>query len=250
MRSTRSRLTLALITAIALTAGCRPEAAAPAAAVEAPLELRTYVVPEGAQEEAVSILHTLLGRGKDAPRLGSVSAGPGHQVMVTAPATFHAGVADLVERLKKDPPAPPPTVEMEYWMLLGRPAEGPEDPAAFEPALQPVVKALQAAHGPMELVLAGRVKVASLAGRYAESVGETLRLRQRASPHRGGLLTSLKLAPTGGTELETEVMLPPDKVVVLGYAGMGGRKVQTAFPGAETATAFYVVRGGVTTFGE
>ncbi|MCA9561634.1 MAG: hypothetical protein H6704_03505 [Myxococcales bacterium] len=250
MRSTRSRLTLALITTLALAAGCRPEATAPASGAEAPLELRTYVVPEGAQEEAVSIVHELLGRGKDAPRLGSVAAGPGHQVLVTAPASFHAGVADLVERLKKEPPAPPPTVAMEYWMLLGRPAEAPTDPAGFEPALRPVVKALQAAHGPMALALSGRVQVASLAGRHAESVGDTLQVQQRAVPHRGGLLTTLRLAPAGGTELRTEVMLPPDKVVVLGYAGMGGRKVQAAFPDAETATAFYVVRGGVTTFGE
>ncbi len=254
-----SVLLVGAIFSVILGAGCERAAAPAGVGDAAPLELRSYALPEGAQQEAVAIVRQLLDRGKDAPRLGSAVAGPGGQLMVTAPASFQAGVADFVEHLRTSPPSPPPTISLEYWLVFGRPLGAGADPgkatdlAAFDPALMPALKAIAKANGPMQLAPGPRVKIAAISGDWASAEDRGWQIKQRATVAQGALLAEVRIQPESAAQLETRVQFKPDQLVVLGYAGVRGKAAEV-FGDEDAAegsvTAFYVVRGSLAALGE
>ncbi len=237
---------------LAALAGCHPTAPTPpqpSTAEEPVAELRVYKVPAAFQGELRGVIAKLLWRGRNVPELGSAAIGPDGTLLVTAPPAFHAGVADLVARMEKSNPAPPPTLEMQYWMLLGRAAAAPTPSDRFDGAIRTTVERLQAEHGPMDLRLVERMQVRSLSGVEAEAEGASTRVRQSASVRGESVLAEIQFMPGEGREFRTSLQLPRGETVVLGYAGLSGKTAERTFPEMQpdepAPTAYYVVRGAV-----
>ncbi len=222
------RLILPFALLLPLTACERPPAVpatAAAAAVPAPTELRIYEVPGAFQGELRGVLQRLLYRGKDQARAGTVALGPGGRLLVTATPTFHTGVVELVERIKKEKPTAPPTMRIEYDLVLGLASETPTDEGKFPAGIRHVIKALQEKHGPMDMRLADQVSILSLSGEEAAAAGAMVNVRQEASVRGDVILAELAVMPGGGHDIHTRLQLPIDEVVVLGYAGIAGGTV-------------------------
>lgn len=242
-----SRSLLAALPLLLLLACERPPTVEPAKPV-AENVLRIYDVPEAYQGEVRGVLSSLLYRGKSAPRAGNVALGPGGRVLVTSTPEFHAGVEELVARISKEPPTPPPTVSIEYEVLLGMAADTPTPADRFPESVRHVVDALQKRHGPMDLRPADRLQIRSLSGETADTQGP-IGVRQEASVRGDLILASLNVRTGGGGEFNTRLQLPVGEVVVLGYAGVQGGIAQRVFPEYKgtgpSPTAFYIVRGTV-----
>lgn len=248
-RSTSLLTSLALL--ILLVPACdRPPIAAPTtSAAAAPAELRIYDVPVAFQGELQGVVGRLLYGGKEQPPAGTVALGPGGRLLVTATPKFHAGVEELVARITKEAPTAPPTMRIEYDIVLGLASETPTDEANFPAGIRHVVKALQEKHGPMDMRLADRVQILSLSGEGAGAEGAVVEIRQEASVRGDVILADLSLQPGGGQNMRTRLQLPIDEVVVLGYAGIAGGAVTRTFPELKGTgrppTAFYLVRASV-----
>ncbi len=231
--------------AAVLMIACQPTAPLPAAQTqhEAPAELKIYQVPAAYRAEAGGIIRALLRRGKEAP-LGSVAVGPTGQLLVTAPASFHPGVAQFVARLHSEKPKPVASVALSYWVLVGVPSQKATPAAQMEPALGPVVEAIQKANGSMSFRLLERLRLSSVSGESAQTKGAVVHVRQTATAYDDRVLAELEIRPGRSSKLETRVQFPAGKTVVLGHAGLHKDLAEELFPeGVEgLATVFYVVR--------
>jgi hypothetical protein len=102
MLSTRA-LVVSLVVSLGVVAaivGCRAntEPLGPPAMV-----LRAYEVPQGQAQELRNIVSSLLYQGENVPRLGNVVVAPTGQLLVSAPATFHNGVQELLGAVRAAP---------------------------------------------------------------------------------------------------------------------------------------------------
>lgn len=234
----------ALILTMSLLAlvGCEraPRAAAPAPQNDDALVMRTYDVPPAYAAEVAAVINRLLYRGKDAPPAGSAQLGPGGRLLVSAPAGIHPGVEKLIEDLKARAPAPPPSVEVTYWALLGRPAETTEAPPGAN-EIAPALKAIVDADGPLKFELLEKQRVRSLSGEDVQVEGREMRVHHVASARGDAVLARVRIRQERlPGAVDTTVQVPAGELVVLGQSGV-------ELPGEARGRAhlYYVVRARV-----
>lgn len=237
---------------LALVAGCPVRvnddtAVAPASSASPDVVLRAYDVPEAYASEVLSLSRSLLHRGKDVAPAGTAALGPGGQLLVAAPASFHSGMRDVVERLAKSPPPAPKALTFDYWVVAGAPGEPSSTIAS--PEIEDAVGAIQKTQGPMRLRLLERLRAKSVSGERARVQGASVEVSQEATVQGDHIIADLDLLRTrGGGRFQGRVNIAPGKTLVLGQAGA---EMFEGEPFADerqqgqprpTATLFYIVR--------
>ncbi|MBI1946090.1 MAG: hypothetical protein HYS27_10360 [Deltaproteobacteria bacterium] len=239
-------LALSLTTVVA--AACTP--AAPSTLAE-DLVMKAYDVPAEHAAELQGIVSSLLWTAKDAPRKGAAALAPSGQLLVSAPAGFHPGIADVLARLKSGAVQAPPTVTLDYWVVVAAPAPTPAKGADVSPEIGDVVEALQQSQGPMRLSVLERLRAASQSGSEARIEGRAIFAEQTASLHGDKVVAKVRVrAQDEAGGLDARVEVPLGKTVVLGQAGTGPRSGERAGFGndlrdGKAVTTFYVFRASV-----
>lgn len=239
---TRPFTALAVLAALA---GCpQPMPSHAVAAPRAPdFVVRSYPVPPSAAREATGLVRALLKSGDEERAHGVAALTPNEdELVISATLAFHEGIAPLVKRLQAAPPAPPPTLVLDYWVIEGRPAPEATPPAEVAPEVAPALTALQKSQGPMQLSLYDRVRVTSASGEKAQARGSFLNVEQRASARDGAVFADVNLAAVRDLgELTTRLTLPPGEVVVLGQVG-ASLSMEGAKEPRQPANLYFLVR--------
>lgn len=247
-RPVLAALAVSLVTAIGVA--CTP--AAPSTTTE-DLLMKAYDVPAEHAAELQGIVSSLLWSGKDAPRKGAAALAPSGQLLVSAPAGFHPGIADVIGRLRSGDVKAPPTVALDYWVVVGLPSTEPTKGSDVSPEIADVVDALQKSQGPMKLAVLERLRAASQSGSNARMDGQFVFVEQTASLHGDKVVAQVRVrgqATTAGLDARVEV--PLGQTVVLGQAGteLRGQPPEVFLdasgrPLPGNLTAFYVLRASV-----
>ena len=239
------RLVVLLLAAVC---GCTP------AASDA-LVLRAYDVPAEHAAELQGIVEGLLWVGKDQPRRGSAALAPSGQLLVSAPAGFQPGIADVIAKLKSGPATTAPTITLDYWIVLGASAAADTKGALVAPEIGPALDALLKSQGGMKLALMERLSVSSQSGSDGRAEGSLWQTKQTAAVHGDKVVADIDIRGMRiQGDLQTRVEIPIGKIVVLGQAGskLGGPAREMLVDpdlakaaDVGTATAFYIVRAQV-----
>jgi len=186
-----------------------------------PLTLKSYDVPKNQGGQVKQILGKVFYGVKDKVA-ARAALSPDGQLVVVAPDTIQAGVKQLIDKMATRKVPAPASVEVTYWLVVGRPAAKMAIPAelgAVKPSLGTVMKA---GGTPMEFALLERLRVRSLADRTGSTQGVYARLRQTVSFVGGRIVGDLDISVKRGksrSQLETRVVLDESKQLVLGEAG-------------------------------
>ena len=245
-RPALAALAASLVTAVA--ASCTPAVPSPQAE---DLVMKAYDVPAEHAAELQGVVSSLLWTGKDAPRKGAAALAPSGQLLVSAPGAFHPGIADVIARLKGGAVPAPPTVALDYWVVVAAPATAAVKGGDVSPEIGDVLDALQKSQGPMRLAVLERLRAASQSGSDARIEGRHVFTEQTASLHGDKVVAKIRVraqSEVGG--LDARVELPLGQTMVLGQAGTGPQAGERAGFGADirdgkAVTTFYVLRASV-----
>src|SRR5579859_5225268 len=166
----------ALLAAAALAllpTGCQK----PASDADA-LELRIYDPPKGAARAIANMLNSTmyLNEHKTA---GRCQLTPDGRVAFLATAEVQKGAEALVAEVSKHPPPVDQTIELRYWVLLGRPAAGNAEPPPAELAeIAPALAEISRAAGPQTFTVAQRARLSSLSSERAKVQADRLEVTQ------------------------------------------------------------------------
>ena len=213
-----------------------------------PLVLKTYDVPPAYAAELNSVVRSMLRGDKEKPGVGNSAIAVGGRLVVSAPASFHPGIADLVQTLRTRPPGPPPTVSLETWIVVARPAPKPAL-AGLPPELNDVATEIVKSQGPVELVVLEKLVMTSTSGAHARANGALAEVSATSSVVDDQVLADLDIQPGGPSRFSTRVQVPLGRMVVLGQGGYV--PVRDSMPFFENRsqpaglTMFYVVRARV-----
>ena len=200
--------------------------AEPAQEAEQPV-LKSYIVPERLVMEIYHALSNLLAYR--VPRIGQVSITPDGQLLIIAPKSFHDGVEDFIEQLEKNNPAPPPTVEVNYWIVAGREAKTPAKLDEFN-RIKPALETIQNNQGNTEFKLLDHLAVTSSSqGTPTTILGALGRIKQEVSAFSDGTLvinpvfTFQEMLPPNNdwrdkTVINTQIEMKSGELVVLGQS--------------------------------
>lgn len=264
----RTCVAVAALVAAFLTTACErrtssvPDAAsssAESAGVDQGLTLKTYKVPSGYAERLRPVLSTVLRQGEST--IGRVDFAPDGQLLVVAPPGVQTGIAELVQNLAGTAPEAPPTVEMTYWLVVGRPglaaegACGPEgltcldggEGGTLAKALAPVVA--QQARG-IAVSQLQKLSMMTLESEDGQVSGRGVEVKQVASFSGERIIAHVRIWVEGerGSLMDTRLQFKPDQTVVLGQVGYEPAKGKGGDGDARSdsdAVLFVVVRGAV-----
>jgi hypothetical protein len=205
---------------------------------EEAIELRTYDVPRGTASSLVTTIKDVMWMGEN-KNIGRAVVTPDGRIAVLATPAVQAGVQTLVDEVAKHPPASGQgqTVELHYFLVLGKPAASPQPAPAGVGEIQPALDEIVRSQGPQTFTLAQRVTLSSLhdeEGRLDNWDGK-LEIRQQAVMTGEGVYAKLGIR-WNQDKVETRVHLARDQIVVLGATGQHGGDA------SEGATLYYVVR--------
>lgn len=203
---------------------------------EEAVELRTYDVPKGTASSLVTTIKDVMWMGEN-KNIGRAVVTPDGRIAVLATPAVQMGVQGLVEEVAKHPPTGNPTVELHYFLVLGKPSAAPQPPPLGAAEIQPALDEIVRSQGPQTFTLAQRVGLSSLhdeEGRL-DNFEAKLEIRQVAVQTNEGVYAKLSIR-WKDDKVETRVQLGPDRIVVLGATG------QHAGDASEGATLYYVVR--------
>lgn len=249
-------LTIALCTLATplATMGCkeRPAQQAPIS-VSAPegnagppeLIMKSYAVPNGQVQQVRSVLtSTFNGLRDHAP--ARAEASPDGQLLVVGSPGIHRGVEEFLARMANlETPPPPPTVEIEYWFVVARPAQE----NTFGPGLKPITPALQAvaeAQGAMRFDKLESTRLSTVNNEKGKADGRYSHVAQRVSVHGQKVIADVRLELRTGARLETRLTLNPGGFTVLGETGVSLEKLELEWAmGSGPYTLFYVARATV-----
>jgi hypothetical protein len=212
--------------------------------------LRSYEVKPEIAREVQDVLQESFFRlenGTQGEPLGRVSLAPNGRLIVTAPPSVQRGVADLLEEIEDTDPAPTPMIGFDLWLVTALPGGGE---AAAPPAelaeLEPALKAIRAARGPLQFELFERLSTTTAAGQgeggaSSDRARFEVEARLRRAPDGAQIVTAdmevhTMWEPTPHVAnwreaLEATVELQPGEIVVVGQ----GRA-------AEPGDVYYVLR--------
>ncbi len=230
----------------------------PPATQEPEVQLRTYQVPAGYEDEARLMLRNALQIGDKAH--GSVSVGPSGTVIVVAPPAIQSGVQAFFEQLKQAGPGArgPQSVALDYWILVGRrvgtgrPAAGlpRREGSGFTvigndalPALDAALGPVAAKQGPTEFTLLEHLRVASVGDEFASAGGLRSSVRQRAAMSASDVVAELQIhLERTNHALSTRVLLKRGQLLVLAESGYAGEPPAAfASSGRDDLTLYYVI---------
>lgn len=200
------------------------------------IELRTYDVPKGAANSLMTTMKDVLWMGEN-KLAGRAVVTPDGRLAVLATPAVHSGVRALVDEVKKHPAAAGQTIELHYFLVLGKPAASPQPAPAGGGEIQAALDEIVRSQGPQTFTIAQRVTLSSLndeEGRL-DNMETKLEIRQKAVQTSEGVYARLGIR-WKDDKVETRVHLAPERIVVLGATG------QRAGDTAEGATLYYVVR--------
>jgi hypothetical protein len=217
------------------------------------LVLKAYDVPAEHAAELQSVLSNMLYTAKDQPPKGRAALSPSGQLLVSAPASFQPGIAEVVSRLKSAPAPRAPTVTLDYWVVVGTPSTSATPGAGVSREIGDVVDALQKNQGPMKMAMLERVRLSSQSGSDAMATSPLFDVHETAALHSDKVLANVKLQGIRGFGLlETRVEIPLGQTVVLGQAGIDMKHAPESLDADlakatenGTAAAFYIVRASV-----
>ncbi len=230
-----TRTLLPLLLAIGCTLPTTPAVPAPPPA----MELRTYDVPAGAAQEAVSLLNAVIPNTAG----GRARLGPDGRVVVVADASVQAGVGPMLSQLAAANLTPTPRVKMDVWLVFGVPAEDTSIPRSLHPLTDTLTELVQA-QTPMTFTLVEALSIRGESGEHAEAEGLRLKMEQTVSVRGDVVVADLNLQPRGGGKIETRVQLQPGQILVLGETGVDPSAWQADAPTGSTGPLmlYYIVR--------
>lgn len=225
-----------IVTGMMLAFGCVPrdsarEGAVPTAEQKTNFELRTYVAPEGQEREVGRLLreinYPITTAGDGGARAQFVLLRPqftgGGHFVVAAPASIHEGIKELLADMAKTKGrASTPSLEVSYWVVLGRPAAKAE----IAPELNEAGTAIQELGklGPMKFDLLEKIRLITLDGEEGYVQGRYATVTQTGFLGQDEIELHLDLRVKGqydDTKLTTRLGLKPDQFGVLGQVGYG-----------------------------
>jgi hypothetical protein len=249
-------LAVAGLTALLLMISCRDTA--PAEGPE-PVELRTYSVPHGYENDVRTMLRNALGSGET--RIGRADLGPAGKLVVVAPEGIHEGVRgfiDELERLDTPPPLPSP-VTLTYWIVAARPMgtalpsmlpdvpvhpKGSYTVVGANPLndVSPALEQIVGIQGPTAFSLVERLQLISFGDARAHTQGRVTWIEQRATVVKDSIVADLALR-VRSSSISTQVKLQPGQFLVLGQSGYSGDVPTPLAHGAEPEelTLYYVI---------
>ncbi len=198
------------------------------------LVMRTYTVAPEYGDELKGVLQGMFNQGGDVPRLGTVRLPREGLVVVTAPASMHAGIEEIIASLGSVAPTPPPTIQITYWAVQGEVADETVWPGRLE-HLREALDAMAEVDGPMNFTLQEKIVLNSLSGSYASTDGPYFSVQQTATSHNGVIHAKIYIRKGPRMELRTTVRLDPGQLMVLEQAGFT-TMVQAAPELAQTST--------------
>jgi hypothetical protein len=199
------------------------------------LVLRTYDVPKGSARSVVATLDSTFWVGSDQKRIGRAAITPDGRLAVLATQSVQTGVQTLVEEIAKHPPTFEQSIELHYFVLLGKPAASPQPPPAGVSEIQPALDEIARSQGAQAFTLAQRVRLSSLNGDDGKVETEQLKISQKAAQTNDGVDAIIGMQFAKNDKLETRIHLDADRVVVLGATSQ-----HTDAP--DGSTLYYVVR--------
>jgi hypothetical protein len=214
-----------------LTTGCR---GAPPEDANA-LLLRTYDVPKGAARAVVSTLNATFWMGDQQKLPGRASVTPDGRLVVLATQNVQVGVQTLVDEVTKHPPTFEQSIELHYFVILGKPAPSPQPPPAGVTEIQPALDEITRSQGPQTFTLAQRVRLMSQNGDDGKVETEQLKVHQKAAQTSDGVDANLGIQFAKNDKIDTRVHLAADRIVVLGATSPHGDT-------PDGSTLYYVVR--------
>jgi hypothetical protein len=211
---------------------------------EEELVLRSYAVPEETarrMKQALSQVFYTGGSGaNDAKFVARADVGPNGQLLVLGTASIHEGVRAMVAELGKTQPTAPQTVEITFWLVLGKRGEGPKDPALAE--IQGTLDEVAKAEGPSQFSLFERLRVSALDGEHGETRGRSAVAEQRVTLVGPSAVGDIKVH-AGKHHLETRLSFTPGQSIVLGESGYEPEGKPSG--GDRDTTLYYVIRAAV-----
>jgi hypothetical protein len=214
------------------------------------LVLRTYDIPKGSARAVVATLDATFWMGEQQRRLGRVSITPDGRLLVLASQNVQTGVQTLVDEVTKHPPTYDQSIELHYFVILGKPAASPQAPPPGVAEIQPALDEIVRSQGPQTFTVAQRVRLSSINGDDGKAETEQIKVWQKAAQTNDGVdaLVGIQLAKTEkadktdkadkspfGDRIETRVQLGGDRIAVLGATGQHS-------DAPDGSTLYYVVR--------
>jgi hypothetical protein len=211
-------------------AGCRPAAPEDSTA----LVLRTYDVPHGSARAIVYTLKDALWLGEQKQNVGRAVVTPDGRLAVLATTNVQTGVQALIDEISKHPPTYDQSIELHYYVLVGKPAASPQPSPAGVGDIQAALDEIVKSQGPQAFTVAHRVSLSTLNGESGTVEADKLKITQKAAQTNDGIDAIVGFYFPGTDKLESRVQLVPDRVVVLGAASQHTDSVD--------GTLYYVVR--------
>jgi hypothetical protein len=198
------------------------------------LVLQSY--PGGDQaEELAGKLSSMLKMGES--RVGTASATSDGQVLVLAPRSVQAGLAEAIEAQQRDRGSERPReIVTTYWLVTAKPAVGEGSRGERLGVIQAVLDEVAAADGPQDFRLLERVELGQADGAWAQTISPKARIEQKASVSQGRIILWVRSregqASPQERSLETTLNLEDGQFVVVGQASFS----------AEGTTLYTIVR--------
>ena len=209
-----------------------------------PPTLRSYLVPVGHEQAAVDVLTRLFAAKESPARVSSAEDG---RIVVLAPEALQRGVAEYLKALEGKPAAPRPSVEMSYWIVLGK-------PGAVEQTQRhgPVARALDAivkTHGPMGFQVLETLSVITQSDEHSSAQGLYAQVENTVSVVGDQVVANVQVDPVGPSQLHTRLGMPSNQFVVVGEGAYEVRPGDLGYAGtrneADRRRLFYIVRAVV-----
>jgi hypothetical protein len=203
---------------------------------EGPLELRIYDPPKSSVRALVNTLNGTMWFNENKVA-GRCSITPDGRLAVLATQEVQAGAQALVDEVIKHPPPADPSIDLHYWVLLGRPDPSKPAPAPDLAEIQPALAEIARTAGPQAFTVAQRARLTSLHNERASVQADRLEVHQNAVRTGEDTFASIELKYGTADKIETRVHLQPEQIVVLGATGQNSTADST-----QGATLYYVVR--------
>jgi hypothetical protein len=143
--------------------------------------------------------------------------------VVVAPAGVLSGVESLVDRVSTAPAAPPlQNVDMEYWVVLGTPAEAPTRSAGLA-EVSTALDAIESVDGPRAFTLQAARSMRTLDGEWATLSDRGLGVKHLAAVEPGTTTVVARVEvelPYGQSEVQTQLALSSGEIAVLAQTGL------------------------------
>lgn len=170
--------------------------------------------------------------------VGRATVTPDGRLAVLAPANVQYDVQALVDEVKKNPPTYEGTIELRYWVVVGKPAASPQPPPPEAAEIRSALESIAKAAGPQTFTIASKVRFPSLHNEKSALEADQLKVIQTAVHTHDGVYARILVNYGKTNNIETHVHLQPDGTAVLAAAGQGPHATDSL----EGSTLYYVVR--------